>query len=156
MCLKSLMVTMIAVLVSSAFAAQPLITKTNGTGNVPMEYYRSEICEVYFDKVIIKKTSGYESNGIGFNFIGERNIKLSSGILSVIKRATKEKIEETDNYICDLPATFISSNHGKKKFTLFSSGGCGSPQKERVGPASRMLVELVDTYCEKTHRVKNL
>jgi len=36
---------------------------------------------------------------------------------------------------------------------LFTTGGCGSPRKERQGNASRMLRELVDAYCPTTHDV---
>jgi hypothetical protein len=34
---------------------------------------------------------------------------------------------------------------------LFATGGCSAPRQERKGPASNMLVELVNKYCATTH-----
>ena len=64
-----------------------------------------------------------------------------------LERALKEKIEEKENGLCDAPGTSIKMGVE----LLFATGGCGSPRKDRVGPFSTALKNVVNTYCPNTY-----
>ncbi|MDZ4662016.1 MAG: hypothetical protein SGJ18_10410 [Pseudomonadota bacterium] len=130
---------------ATAFAeAEPLLAKYSGGGFTPPEWVRLEVCEVYSDRVVVTKT--YGSGETAFELKEEKKISLSDGIHVALKNALKEKVEEKENGLCDAPVTHIRFGAA----VLFSTGACGTPRKDRVGPYSSALKDVVNTYCPKT------
>lgn len=139
------------ILVVGSFATSygaALITKSSGGGFVMPEYGRTSHCEVFQDKVLISNKFGYGTT-TSFDVVEERKITLSKDLKKVIEIAKTEQLVEKVNMLCDAPTTSIVAGD----LLLFTSGGCGSPRKERTGFASSKLVELVNLYCPKTYDV---
>lgn len=150
---KFIVLTVLSILgtasVSMAFVAEekPLISKTSGGGFTMPEYFRSETCNVYADRVEITKWYGQET---GLKTLETRPLKLGGDIKEVLKKAAAEKINEKPNGLCDGPSSHVRVVVDDKDVVLYSTGGCGSPRKAREGAASQILMDLVGTYCAKT------
>jgi hypothetical protein len=149
-----LFILAITLLGSFAVAAdvQPLITKTSGGGFTPPEWARYEKCDVFANHVLIVKHYGVGANA--FELKEDRKITLTAGIQNSIKLAKTEQLEEKDNGLCDAPGTTITLGSGETATVLFTSGGCGSPRKERAGPHSTALKDIVNTYCPQTYDIR--
>jgi hypothetical protein len=132
---------------SPALAADALLIKTSSPGFVMPDWVRTETCKVYQDKVVIERSFGLV-NEQGFATTETINVTISDGITAILARAAEEKVKETRNMICDLPGLNVAAVENGKEFVLFSSGGCGSPRKEREGSATRMLMDLLGHYCK--------
>ena len=129
----------------------PLLIKSSGSGFTPAAWARSEVCELYQDKVVITKSYGFgESETTMSQTI---NIKLTGDIKAVIALSAKEKLQETDNQMCDGPSTLTRalSENLSEDLVLFNTGACGSKRKNRTGPYSFRLKDMIDTYCSKTY-----
>jgi len=149
--IKSLIVFVVGFFAHLAVAQDlALVTKTNNTGFVMPEYARTEICEVFRNKVVITKKFGIFSEN-SFTSKEVRRINLSPSIKNTLQVAATEPLLESGNFLCDAPSTSIASNVAGEKIILFSSGGCGSPRLERQGGAAQMLKDLVAAYCPVTH-----
>jgi hypothetical protein len=138
------LVVLITLIGSFAFGANPtpLFTKSAFSGYTPAEWVRTEKCEVYSNQVVLTKTFG---NGPGsFDLKEVRQITLSSGVQTAIKNAIAEKVSETPNGMCDGPSMEIVLSSGE---VLFSTGGCGSPKKQREGAYTNSLISIANTYC---------
>ena len=122
-------------------AVQPLIVKSNASGYVPMEYVRGERCSVFQDKVVLEKSFGT------LKLTEERAINLTGDVMAVIEQAGQEEVVKKDNFICDAPSTHIETQNST---VLYSTAGCGTPSQIREGAASKILIDIVDTYCPKT------
>jgi hypothetical protein len=135
-----------------AFAADSgvLITKSSGGGFVMPEYAGGETCEVYANKVKITHTLGYGSP-TSLQLVEERNITLTGDVKLIIEKAKAEQITETPNSLCDGPSTYIAAGEGNDPLQLFSTGGCGSPQRQRNGVFSEKLRTIVNLYCPQTY-----
>ncbi len=143
--MKTIMISLMVLIGSLAFAdVKPLLTKSSGGGFTHPDYVRYEGCELYADRVVITKRYGSES---GFELKEERKITLSGDIDVTIKKAFNEKIEEKENGLCDGPVTSIRMGEQ----LLYTTGGCGSPRKDRVGPFSLALKDVISTYCPNTY-----
>lgn len=148
----------LALLVAAApaFAAPydgPLVVKTNGSGYVSPEYWQSEKCEVFLDKVVITKQFGIDE---GFMATETRQLTLTDSIRTTITKAAAAQLTSKDNGLCDAPSTSVvaykaDASGNAKAVELFSTGGCGSPRLERQGGAAWALRKLVDSYCPTTH-----
>jgi len=136
-------------------SADLVVTKHNGGGFVPPEWARYEKCEVHTDKVVITRNYGVERS-VGFKYTETRAIQLSDPVKNVLKKAKTEPVKTKPNFLCDGPSTTILSQDGTATVTLYNTGGCGTPSEERNGPASKMLRDLVDSFCPKTFRAPNL
>jgi len=133
--------------VGAMAAETALVTKSNHTGFTAPEWSRFEQCEVFKDRATITKRMG---SGEGQIVVSEtRKLKIDGKLAALVAKVATEEITEKENMLCDGPATVIVSGDN----ILFTTGGCGSPRKERQGNASRMLRELVDAYCPTTHDV---
>ncbi len=131
---------------ASAFAETTIVTKTNHPGHVSPDYGRSEICQVTTDRVIITTRYGLSANGVTTTEI--RNSKVTGNLQKLLADAASETVMEKDNSMCDGPSTSIVATSGT---LLFSSGGCGTPRKERTGVASGHLRAMIDAHCPSTH-----
>ncbi len=124
---------------------QALVTKSNASGFTPPEWVRSETCEVFADRVEITKQMGMGEKGVRLN--ETRKVKLTGNLEQLVAQVAKEELTEKENGLCDGPSTTISAREN----LIFTTGGCGSPRKERQGASSRILREIVDSYCATTH-----
>ncbi|WP_408098660.1 hypothetical protein ACJVC5_07035 [Peredibacter sp. HCB2-198] len=136
----------------SAFAdRQPFITKVSSTGFMPVEWSRSDKCEVFDTEVLLTRTYGRTSVQYMFPFSSEESLN------ELIEKAQSERIKLEDNYMCDGPSTVIKArfvvegSEEAAEVLLYSTGGCGSPKKVRVGPYSSALVDIASTFCPTTH-----
>ncbi|HUP57220.1 MAG TPA: hypothetical protein VM598_07185 [Bdellovibrionota bacterium] len=134
---------------SAAFAEGPYIIKSSHSGFTPPEYVRHETCEVLSDRVRITRHLG--SGEAGVETVEEKKLAISPTIANVIARAQAEPVVERANGLCDGPSTTIATSLRGPEHVLFTTGGCGSSRKERNGPYSKILRELVDQYCAKTY-----
>ena len=122
-------------------AEKPLVTKSSGAGFVMPDFARSEVCDVYADRVEITKSFGSLT-------VTETKFQLIDGdVQSVIDLAAEEETQETENFLCDGPSTFIVAGGD---VVLYSTGGCGSPKQQKNGPATQILIDLASTHCPKT------
>ena len=123
---------------------KPLIEKTSGGGGTPPEYQRFERCFVYQDYVEVVHSYG-TNNRVILN--ERRNVAISGNLQALISQAAQEKLESTPNLLCDAPTTQTAS----RGVLLFSTGGCGTPKRERQGFASMRLKEIINLYCPTTY-----
>lgn len=140
-------VLLILLMASSALAFdRPLITKTSNNGFAPLPWNTSEICEIWSDKAVIKKTYANDVEVI-------RSFPIqTSGITKAIGRVGEEKFETEENDVCDGPRTTIGAGIGSgPEFVLYSTGGCGEPKFTRIGPYSTVLRNIVNDYCPTTY-----
>ncbi|MFK7824000.1 MAG: hypothetical protein AB8G05_07585 [Oligoflexales bacterium] len=147
---KLLLAYLLLGFIASNSAANPLIVKTNSPGYVHPDYSRSEICNLYVDRVEIKRTYGRAAES-SFNVNQVIPLTISSELPNILAKANGEGLQSDEVFICDAPSTSIVVNLEDKAVTLFNSGGCGSPRLERVGRFSSMLVDLINQYCPKTY-----
>ena len=129
-----------------AVATQPIFIKRDWSGYVLPEWVRHRTCEGSSEKVVITTTYGANED-LKYNTTEEIKVATSPSISNVLRRAATEPVTETPNMICDLPGSNIILFVGGDEITLLASGGCGDPKKERNGPASRMLLEMIIGYC---------
>lgn len=148
--MKKLLMTFSFLASTGALAeVTPIVTKFNGGGFVPQAYFRSQQCQVFADRVVIKNTFGYANNGNGHSVTTEiRNVKFDGDINAILAAVAKEELQIKGEGPCDAPTTNIVAG---KDITLFMTGVCGGKRQERVGTASRMLRDIVDMYCPKTY-----
>lgn len=155
--MKQVLIAMLALAASPALASYngPLVVKSSYPGFVPPEWVRTETCEVYRNKVVVKHGYG-ASNDLSAQVTETRPLTIDGNLFGIIAQAAAAELKETPNGLCDGPGTGvvakqINPNDSVSDVVLFSTGGCGSPRKERQGSAARMLRDLVDQYCPKTH-----
>lgn len=129
--------------------ALALVTKVSGSGYVMADWVRSERCEVFADKVVTTRTFGGSEEDGGFTVKDVRRIQITAGINRILERAAAEAETSTPNNLCDAPSSSITAAAEQGSFTLFNTGGCGSPRIERNGGASGMLIELANRYCSR-------
>lgn len=133
----------------STVMALALVTKVSGSGFVMMDWVRSERCEVFVDKVVTTRSFGGSDEDGRFTVRDVREIHITAGINRILERAAAEAETSTPNNLCDAPSSSITAATEQGSFTLFDTGGCGSPRIERSGGASGMLIELANRYCAK-------
>jgi hypothetical protein len=133
----------------STVMALALVTKVSGSGFVMPDWARSERCEVFADKVVTTRTFGGSDEDGRFTVRDVRRIHITAGISRILARAAAEAETSTPNDLCDAPSSSITAATEQGSFTLFNTGGCGSPRIERNGGASGMLIELANRYCAK-------
>ncbi|WP_440056887.1 hypothetical protein ACSLBF_18570 (plasmid) [Pseudoalteromonas sp. T1lg65] len=145
-------------LFATAAAAQPLITKTSGSGFVMPDYVKTETCEVFSNYVKVDTQYGvYEGRKLSTSETINQQINNHADINKLIALAAEEELAVTGNYICDAPGTAITASYFDantaeyKDVVLFRSGGCGSDRLERNGPFSNMLKSVVNKHCPTTH-----
>lgn len=146
---------MLACLVaSSAFAApaKPLLMKSSGGGFVPPDYARHEKCEVYSDRVVLTHRYGSGSD-TALQLVETRTITLNGNVALVIEKAAAEAETTKPNNLCDGPGTgIVAYDKNGQDVSLFSTGGCGSPQRSRDGVQSSKLKSIVDLFCSQTYK----
>lgn len=145
--MKSIIFLIAILAAPTVFANQvPLVIKESHSGHVAPAYVRMEKCELYLDKVDITRSFGTGDDRV--TLTEKRPVSLSREAMLSVSLAKLEAVAETDNRLCDGPSTSIHFYDGQ---VLFSTGGCGSPRKEREGPYSQRLRAILDTYCPTTH-----
>lgn len=137
-------------LVGALAVASPLIVKSSGGGFVHPEFGGNVRCELYNNKVVITNQYGFQGPS-AFSAKEVRSIALSRPLQPIIDLAKTEAIEEKPNNLCDGPSTSVVASPDQDQVLLFTTGGCGSPRKERTGRASSKLRALIDIYCPMTH-----
>ncbi|WPU65721.1 hypothetical protein [Peredibacter starrii] len=150
--MKSLSLVFFGLLSFSAFAdQQPFITKYSASGFVPIEWSRSDKCEVFETEVLLTRTYARSAVQYRIPFSAEDSLN------EMIAKAQVERLKLEDNYMCDGPSTTIKArfvaegSEESQEILLYSTGGCGSPKKVRVGPASSALIDIASTFCPTTH-----
>lgn len=145
---------LLASVASTSFGAEAIITKGNYSGFVQADYVRTELCEVFADKVVITHYYGANEDGI-IKTVEERQVAVGGSIQSVVAKAAAEAITVTNNSLCDGPSTSIEAHlegaNANEKILLFNTGGCGSSSQSRNGANAQMLVDLVNQYCPITY-----
>jgi hypothetical protein len=130
-------------------AMSPLLVKISFSGFGPAEWARSEKCEVFDNKIVMTRTYNQEEIKFEYPFDGQETLQ------HLIANAANEKISLEDNYMCDGPSTSMHFTYPTvglgKELLLYSTGGCGSPKKQRLGPASQALIDIASTFCPTTH-----
>lgn len=136
----------------SAFAnQQPYLTKYSASGFVPIEWSRSDKCEVFESEVLMTRTYARSAVHYRIPFSAEDSLN------EMIEKAQGERFKLEDNYMCDGPATTIKArfvaegSEESQEILLYSTGGCGSPKRVRFGPYSSALVDIASTFCPTTH-----
>lgn len=150
--LKLFSLTML--LAISAFAAapaKPLISKSSGGGFMMPEHAGGERCDLYPNRVVITNTMGFQGP-TAVSIAETRAIALKGNLNAIINQAKTEQITTKPNNLCDGPSTSVVVNDGTVEgLLLFSTGGCGSPERTRIGIASEKLRDLVSLFCPKTY-----
>jgi hypothetical protein len=125
----------------------PFVVKSNHSGFTPVEWSRTEVCEIHADKVVLTKGFG------SIQTVETRKLDVTGDLAELVRQAAEETATEKDNYLCDGPSTYVVGRTAadEEGVVLFTTGGCGSPSKSRNGAAARILRDLVDSYCPKTY-----
>ncbi len=149
-----LSILLLSVISHNAFS-QALVEKTNTSGFTMPADVRTEICAIYPSYVkITNRYGGYTD--MRFETTQILWVNVSEGIEGVLAAASSANLSESDNFICDAPATTIKARNSQgQDFVLFASGGCGSVRQSRDGGAARMLLDLINRYCPVTHDIGN-
>src|SRR3954463_4173725 len=143
------LVLIAALFATPAFAAnEPFLTKSSGSGFGPAAYGRSEKCEFYASSVTV--TRQYGSGEASIKEVQTLPLVELTGLEQVIAKALAEPVEDSPNGLCDGPTNGNSGGADGPTQLIFTTGGCGSPRKERMGPYSAILRELAAKYCPKT------
>lgn len=148
--MKKLIALLVLVLGATAQAnteTKPLIVKSSSAGFAPVDYVFGEKCEVYADKVVITKAYGMGETKTELS--QTIPVKITGNLDLLLEKVAQETLEEKENMMCDAPGTSIRAM-GSEDIVLYSTGGCGSPRLERVGPFSTRLKNMVNFYCPKT------
>lgn len=133
----------LALFLSQSALAQfvaPLIEKTNVSGFAPKEHQFFEDCKVYQDGVFIKRSHSEKSHT---NFIPH---EFKENIPELIQQARLEEAVSFALRRCDAPETTIMA----QDLELYQSGSCETSKVQRKGPATDMLIKLVDEFCPTT------
>lgn len=149
--MKSLFLMLMCLVSLSALAdRQAYITKSSFTGFGPIEWARSERCEVFDTEVILTRNYGKTTVNYQFPFSSDDSLN------ELIELARHERLKLEDNYMCDGPSTvirarFVMEGAEAEEIILYSTGGCGSPKKVRQGPYSSALMDIASTFCPTTN-----
>jgi hypothetical protein len=128
----------------------PFLAKSSGSGFVAPDYRRYELCQMYVNKVEIRKQYAELIT------TETKELQLEGNFQALIEKAAKEKMISTPNGLCDGPATTVSLiMPDKNTVTLYSTGGCGTASVRREGPATSALRDMIDAYCPKTFEAPN-
>jgi len=142
--------TLVFLMTGYAVAApSAIITKHSGGGFMMPDHAGFERCEVFADKVVITHQYGMQSP-TALALVEERKVSLTGDYYLVIEEAKKEPVTEKENMLCDGPSSDIRAGGEADGVLLFTTGGCGSPRKERQGVNANKLRGIVDIYCPKT------
>lgn len=137
--------------VSAMGAERALITKSSGGGHVHPEWGGMESCEVFQNKVIVSHQFGF-TGPTAVKVVEIKKVNLGGDLKAIIALAEKEAITEKPNFMCDGPHTGISARGANEEAVLlFSTGGCGNPNKRRDGLAASKLTQIVDLFCPQTY-----
>lgn len=142
---------------SHANNERPILGKYNYPGYVMKEHFLSTACEVFSSGHMIKTTSRGTPEGEIVSESETMKMEMSMDeVRELITSAMNEKIEVTENWLCDGPSTemiaYVTkevSPEGMQR--LYSTGGCGNPRIRTVGKASKKLFEMLAIYCPLTH-----
>lgn len=132
-----------------AAPSKALISKHSGGGFMAPEYAGFERCEVFADKVVLTHQYGMQQ-ATALTLTEERKVALTGDVKKVIELAKAEAVEEKENMLCDGPSTSITAGGEADPVLLFTTGGCGSPRKQRNGVYSNKLRSIADIYCPNT------
>lgn len=137
------------VISAPAFASNvsPLLRSTANSGFTMPQYMYGSVCEIFPAKVVITKTFGSPTIG----YTNSKTIQIQGNIQSLIATASQEAVEEQPTP-CDGPSFEITGRQilptdAVQNVVLKSSGGCGTPSQTRNGPATTMLLNLIDSLC---------
>jgi hypothetical protein len=122
---------------------QPLVVKVNHPGYVLPQHRRTEICELYQDHIDITVRTEEGST------TERRPVEIRSDLAALVSAARTADITSTENFLCDGPSTAIYL--ADDEATLYSTGGCGSPRRERQGQAAAALIDIIVAYCPVVH-----
>lgn len=139
----------------SAFASniEPVLVKTSFSGFVAPMWVREETCELYRDGLIVSRSYGAD---VSAKTKEARPVILSGKVDELIQKASMEQLVAKQNNVCDGPSTktyavLKGANGEKTEVVLFRTGGCGSHRLERNEGASKILRDIIDSYCPQTH-----
>ena len=121
--------------------AVAMIVKISASGFGPAEWARSEKCEVFQEQILMTRTYGKREVFYQWPFDAQDTVS------QLVAEAAQEKLRLENNYMCDGPSTTVKAGD----LVLYSTGGCGTPKKVRVGPASQALIDIASTFCPTTH-----
>lgn len=129
--------------------AIPWAVKSNYSGFVQPKDVRSESCELFDHKIIIKRQYG------GVRTKQVIHLDTGGSFAHLVNQAFAEEVIDGGPAPCDGPSTVIIANRwlpevGVEPFTIYSSIGCGATPNRRTGSASRILVDILAQYCPKT------
>jgi hypothetical protein len=156
-----LSVTALLIVLFSSFThannERPILGKYNHPGFVMREHYQATACEVFAGGYVVKSIS--KGTPSGEILTTQEAHKMRIGVDEVrrlMSEAIAEKIEETDNYMCDGPSTsmiaYVEKNVSPEGMqTLYATGGCGTPRLRTIGVSSKKLFELLAEFCPTTY-----
>lgn len=148
-------ITAIFLMTPSALATEmgPVLVKSSYTGFVAPMWAREETCELYRDGLIVSRSFGAD---LAAKTKEARPVILSGKVDELIQKASMEQLVAKQNNVCDGPSTktyavLKGANGEKTEVVLFRTGGCGSHRLERNEGASKILRDIIDSYCPQTH-----
>lgn len=133
---------------------KPLIVKSNYPGFVHPDWFQSESCALFADRLEI--THQYGAGEHAVVTVETRNVSISPEVNDAIAQASEASVTETDNGLCDGPSSSIVANLKKadgsyEEVSIFTTGGCGSPRRERDGVKASHLKNIILNFCPNLH-----
>jgi hypothetical protein len=124
-----------------------LLTKTITPGYTVAWAAQTTTCDVYPNKVVIKRELGFGNPG-KITTVETKKVKVSGDTGSLIGLAHSNGTQQVPGpYIADLPGVnYHAYNLGTGKFLLESRAG-SNPTESNQSPAARMLIRVMDELC---------
>lgn len=147
--MKIMMMSLIALFLisGSSFATQsdePLLLKQESAGYGPDWAAVSKTCEVWQDKLVLRRYVG------GLQTREERALSLEGNVHEVINNAAKSEAKDLGPAPADAPATNYSANQvtptGARRLLLQGTTPRGR-LVENTAPAGQTLVRFLDVVC---------
>lgn len=137
---------------------RPILGKYNYPGLVLAEEYTVESCEIFRGGYLLRTVRNMESTESSETFEVPVDVSL---IMDLIMQARTEVLHVKENYLCDTPSTSITAFGSRElnpegRLTLFETGGCGSAQERRIGPATEELMKILGAFCPTTFEATNI
>lgn len=132
---------------SASASSEVLVTKLNNPGYTTLDRHQTQRCLLFSDRVEIMREFG--TNGLGqatVTMTEVRRVETTGELARLVANATAESIQTKPNNVCDDASTETFMGQDRDN-VLDSSGGCGTPTKFRKGPASRILLAMINAYC---------